>query len=58
VVFAVFFVVASFASWPVRTKRAKYSFFLLTIGLYLGGAIIFVPLAGLASNLLLGSPGK
>jgi hypothetical protein len=41
-VFPIFIAVSLHALWPVRTKRAPYSFWLVAGAVYLGGAVFTV----------------
>ena len=43
--FGAFFASSFYAMWPTVRGRAKYSFWMLACGLYLGGAFLGIPVA-------------
>jgi hypothetical protein len=55
--FGAFFACSFYAMWPTFRKRAKYSFWILACGLYLGGAFLAIP-ALLVLNTLFPLPAR
>lgn len=55
-IFGLFFAVMFYAMWPTLTGRAKYSFWILACGLYVGGGSFLAILVALVTNAIFGPP--